>query len=137
MIRNSTRRVVKKNESVEDPRELFLSLVDLGSISAEEALLACVKEMSDAECKRVLNSISLPSCTEDCDEEPEEEVAVEVEEPEDDVVELDKEDLDDEAEDLDSFEDAEEEDVVPESLRQRRLERRVRRLEACLRNRRK
>ena len=41
-----------KNESVEDPHELLLSLVDLGSLDAEEALLACVREMSDAECKR-------------------------------------------------------------------------------------
>lgn len=127
MIKKSIRRAVRKNESVEDPRELFLSLVDLGSISAEEALLACVREMSDAECKRVLNSISLPSCTENCDEEPEE---VDVEESEDDVVELDKEDIDDE-EDLDSLED-EEEEVVPESLRRRRLERRLHKLENML-----
>ena len=58
-----------KNESVEDPHELLLSLVDLGSLDAEEALLACVREMSDAECKRVLSSLSLPLGTEEVEDD--------------------------------------------------------------------
>lgn len=58
-----------KNESVEDPHELLLSLVDLGSLDAEEALLACVREMSDAECKRVLGSLSLPLGTEEVEDD--------------------------------------------------------------------
>ncbi len=49
-----------KTESVEDPRKLLLSLVDFGTLDVDELLLACVSEMSDAECKRVLNSLSLP-----------------------------------------------------------------------------
>ena len=55
-----SRKKSLKNESVEDPRTLLLSLVDFGSLDVDEVLLACVSEMSDAECKRVLNSLSLP-----------------------------------------------------------------------------
>lgn len=83
-----------KNESlVDDPHELLLSLVDLGALDVEDALLACVKEMSDAECKRILNSLSLPECCDEVDkpEEPAEELKVSDEaEPEPD----DKEDND-------------------------------------------
>ena len=65
----------KNEELVTDPRELLLSLVDMGSLDIEEALLACVREMSDAECKRVLSGLSLPECcdmedTEVADETP-------------------------------------------------------------------
>ena len=78
MIKNNPRKFIrKKNESVEDPHELLLSLVDLGSLDAEEALLACVTEMSDAECKRVLSSLSLPGCCDEVDDE----MSVEVDEP--------------------------------------------------------
>lgn len=70
MTRNTSRRFTrKKNESVEDPHELLLSLVDLGSLDAEEALLACVREMSDAECKRVLSSLSLPLGAEEVEDD--------------------------------------------------------------------
>jgi cobalamin biosynthesis protein CobT len=66
---NTNKQSNRKNEQlVDDPRELLLSLVDLGSLDVEDALLACVKEMSDAECKRVLSGISLPNC---CDMEDE------------------------------------------------------------------
>ena len=54
------RRKSLKTESVEEPRTLLLSLVDFGTLDVDELLLACVSEMSDAECKRVLNSLSLP-----------------------------------------------------------------------------
>ena len=110
-----------KNESVEDPHELLLSLVDLGSLDAEEALLACVREMSDAECKRVLSSLSLPLGTEE----------VEVEEPEvddDDLAMLDDDAADDEV--VDEFDDEDSsDDVATECTRRRELEAKLRRLE--------
>ena len=70
------RRNRKNEELVSDPHELLLSLVDMGSLDSDEALLACVTEMSDAECKRVLNSLSLPACCDDaeCDDEDDPEV---------------------------------------------------------------
>lgn len=44
----------KINENVCDPCELLASLVDMGSVDIEDAFVACLNEMSDAECKRVL-----------------------------------------------------------------------------------
>ena len=85
---------IAKTESIEDPHELLLSLVDMGSLDIEDVLLACVKEMSDAECKRVLSGLSLPSCCgmED-DDEVDSETPAEVEEPDiiDDTVSADVE----------------------------------------------
>lgn len=104
-----------KNESVEDPHELLLSLVDLGSLDAEEALLACVREMSDAECKRVLSSLSLPDCCDEVDDE----MSVEVDEPADDA------DMEVEFDDADETDEEGEDEVELES-RIRRLERRFR-----------
>lgn len=115
-----------KNESVEDPHELLLSLVDLGSLDAEEALLACVREMSDAECKRVLSSLSLPLGTEEVEvEEPE------VEEPEvdDDLIMLDDDAADDEVVDELDDEDSSDDEVATECNRRRELEAKLRRLE--------
>ncbi len=84
---------VTKNESCSDPRELLLSLVDMGSIDSDDMLVACVSEMSDAECKRVLNSLALPECAECEDDEVEFDGDVE---PVDDVViDTDKEDASD------------------------------------------
>lgn len=110
-----------KNESVEDPHELLLSLVDLGSLDAEEALLACVREMSDAECKRVLSSLSLPLGTEE----------VEVAEPEvdDDLAMLDDDTADDEVVDEFDDEDSSDDEVATECNRRRELEAKLRRLE--------
>ena len=79
MCKIFNRRKSLKTESVEDPRKLLLSLVDFGTLDVDELLLACVSEMSDAECKRVLNSLSLPQydlededCEDDeCDDEDE------------------------------------------------------------------
>ena len=110
-----------KNESVEDPHELLLSLVDLGSLDADEALLACVREMSDAECKRVLGSLSLPLGTEE----------VEVAEPEvdDDLAMLDDDDTADDTEEVDTTDDMledDDEDAVELESRIRRLERSLR-----------
>lgn len=123
MTRNTSRRFTrKKNESVEDPHELLLSLVDLGSLDAEEALLACVTEMSDAECKRVLSSLSLPDCCDEVDDE----MSVEVDEPSDDVeFPSDEEDDADEVELTDDMPEDEDEEVEVES-RIRRLERKLR-----------
>ena len=122
MLRNNSRKFTrKKNESVEDPHELLLSLVDLGSLDAEEALLACVTEMSDAECKRVLSSLSLPDCCDDVDDE----MSVEVDEPSDDVEFPSDEDDTDEVELTDDMPEDEDEEVEVES-RIRRLERKLR-----------
>lgn len=123
MIKNNPRKFTHKmNESVEDPHELLLSLVDLGSLDAEEALLACVTEMSDAECKRVLSSLSLPDCCDDVDDE----MSVEVDEPSDDVeFPSDEEDDADEVELTDDMPEDDDEEVEVES-RIRRLERKLR-----------
>lgn len=113
-----------KNESCDDPRELLLSLVDLGSIDSDEMLLACVSEMSDAECKRVLNSLSLPTGAELEDEDDVDDADVE---PADDTV------LDDaDADDADDWEDddADEGDTDDEA----ELEARIRKLERSLSN---
>ena len=122
MIKNNPRKFTrKKNESVEDPHELLLSLVDLGSLDAEEALLACVTEMSDAECKRVLSSLSLPDCCDEVDDE----MSVEVDEPSTDVEFPSDEDDAEEVEITDDMPEDEDEEVEIES-RIRRLERKLR-----------
>lgn len=121
----------KMNESVDDPRELLLSLVDLGSIDADEMLLSCVAEMSDAECKRVLSSLSLPSCTDmECDDEdtePSDDMMVEF--PEDDAEDAGE---DDDADDvvLSDEDDSEMSDESDDA----ELEARIRRLENSLRS---
>ena len=126
MIRNNSRKFTrKKNESVEDPHELLLSLVDLGSLDAEEALLACVTEMSDAECKRVLSSLSLPGCCDEVDDE----MSVEVDEPSNDV-EFPSDEEDD-AEEVDIEDDTPEDEDDEEEVE---LESRIRRLERNLRS---
>lgn len=118
-----------KNESVEDPHELLLSLVDMGSLDCDECLLACVSEMSDAECKRVLSSLSLPNR---CDEVEEEEDDLELEEDAetddmDEDMEVESDEDSDETVDEDDSEVEDEEDIEVE------LESRIRRLERNLR----
>lgn len=136
MIKNTVRKVAtKKNESVEDPHELLLSLVDLGSLDAEEALLACVSEMSDAECKRVLGSLSLPNC---CDDVEDDEMSVEVDDDDDADMEVefpsDDEagDEDDEVEDVEF--DEEDDDDMSDEDEEAELEARIRNLEKSLRS---
>lgn len=139
MIRNSFRRNTrqKNEELVSDPHELLLSLVDMGSLDMEEALLACVSEMSDAECKRVLNSLSLPSRSEEVDDLEEDDYNVE---PVDDVVfdaddedEADNEDSDDfDLDDEESDEDVDEDEDADED--EAELEARIRKLERSLSN---
>jgi hypothetical protein len=128
-----------KNESVEDPHELLLSLVDMGSLDVEDALLACVTEMSDAECKRVLNSLSLPECCDEVEDEVEEMPADDLDEVEtlDDTVDLeDDSEPEVEVEDVELEEDDEDTDTA-EECRNRELEARIRRLERVLRRKRK
>lgn len=136
MKRINTNKLItakRKNESVEDPHELLLSLVDMGSLDADEALLACVQEMSDAECKRVLGSLSLPSCCGDCDE-------VAVEDPADDELDTaldDAESAEDDdfvLEDEDEADEDDAEDVEECDNRARELEARICRLERSLRS---
>ena len=123
MIKNNSRKFTrKKNESVEDPHELLLSLVDLGSLDAEEALLACVTEMSDAECKRVLSSLSLPDCCDEVDDE----MSVEVDEPSTDVEFPSDEDDTEEVDTTDDMPEDDDEDAVELESRIRRLERSLR-----------
>ena len=123
MIKHNPRKFIrKKNESVEDPHELLLSLVDLGSLDAEEVLLACVTEMSDAECKRVLSSLSLPDCCDEVDDE----MSIEVDEPSTDVEFPSDEDDADEVDITDDTPEDEDEDAVELESRIRRLERSLR-----------
>lgn len=131
MIKRKPTRM--KNESCDDPRELLLSLVDLGSIDSDEMLLACVSEMSDAECKRVLNSLSLPTGAELEDEDDMDDVDFDDAdvEPADDTV------LDDaDADDADDWEDddADEGDTDEEAEDEAELEARIRKLERSLSN---
>ena len=111
-----------KNESVEDPHELLLSLVDLGSLDAEEALLACVREMSDAECKRVLSSLSLPLGTEEVEDDMD-----------GDLVQLDDEIIDDSEDDFAVEDEVTDEEPVEakdtEECVNRRLEAKISKLE--------
>lgn len=135
------RRKSLKNESVEDPRALLLSLVDFGSLDVDEVLLACVSEMSDAECKRVLNSLSLPQRDlEDCEDgecEDEDEDLTDDEECEDGECE-DEPVEDDIAEDglLDdvSEDDLEEVPEDEEELDLDKAEARIRKIERALSN---
>lgn len=125
------KKEVKNEELVTDPRELLLSLVDMGSLDIEDALMACVKEMSDAECKRVLSGLSLPNC---CDMEDDAEVAVE--EPAEDEFPSDdeaEEDSDEDEMEIEVEEAGDEEDVdAEEDDDEAELEARIRRLERAL-----
>ena len=134
MVKYNKRRNTKNEELVSDPHELLLSLVDLGSIDCEDALLACVTEMSDAECKRVLSSLSLPDCCDDAEDE-------------DDLVDEEPNDIDDDlddelnpvADEIVDVEDSDDSDVDDEELSQeesrcRDLESRIKQLERKIRS---
>lgn len=111
-------------ESVKDPHELILSLVDFGSIDADDMLVACVSEMSDAECKRVLHQLDLVSESDADDVEIDD---IEIDDTESDIdndieiddVAIDDEDHDDEVDDKDDKSDVELESRI------RKLERRL------------
>lgn len=123
-------KTLKNEQLVDDPRELLLSLVDMGSLDIEDALMACVKEMSDAECKRVLSGLSLPDC---CDMEDDAEIAVE--EPAEDEFPSDdeaEEDSDEDEMEIEVEEAGDEEDTGAEEDDEAELEARIRRLERAL-----
>lgn len=119
------RRIV---ESVKDPHELILSLVDFGSIDADDMLVACVSEMSDAECKRVLHQLDLVQ------EDDAEIDDVEIDDTESDIdddVEIDDAEIDDK--DLDEDDDVDDEDDDDKNDETEvELESRIRKLERRL-----
>ena len=124
---NKSRNIRRIVESVKDPHELILSLVDFGSIDADDMLVACVSEMSDAECKRVLHQLDLV---------PEDDAEIdgaEIDDTESDIdndieiddVEIDDKDIDDEDEN-DNDDDAKNDETEVElESRIRKLERRL------------
>lgn len=126
-------------ESVKDPHELILSLVDFGSIDADDMLVACVSEMSDAECKRVLHQLDLVPEDDTDDVEIDD---VEIDDAESDIdndieiddVEINDKDLDDDEDedddDEDEDEDGDEDDKNDDT--EVELESRIRKLERRL-----
>lgn len=122
---NKSRNIRRMVESVKDPHELILSLVDFGSIDADDMLVACVSEMSDAECKRVLHQLDLvPEDDAEIDD-------VEIDDTESDIddVEIDDAEIDDK--DLDE-DDIEKEDDDKNDETEVELESRIRKLERRL-----
>ena len=116
---NKSRNIRRIVESVKDPHELILSLVDFGSIDADDMLVACVSEMSDAECKRVLHQLDLvPEDDAEIDD-------VEIDDVEIDDVEIDDKDLDEDDDDDDDEDDKNDETEVELESRIRKLERRL------------
>ena len=116
---NKSRNISRIVESVKDPHELILSLVDFGSIDADDMLVACVSEMSDAECKRVLHQLDLvPEDDTEIDDTELDDVDVT---PDIDDVEIDDVEIDDEDDKNDKNDVAE----VELESRIRKLERRL------------
>ena len=126
---NKSRSIRRMVESVKDPHELILSLVDFGSIDADDMLVACVSEMSDAECKRVLHQLDLvPEDDAEIDD-------VEIDDTESDIdndielddVEINDKDIDEDDKDIDDDEDDDKNDETEVELesRIRKLERRL------------
>ena len=134
MVKFNKRRNAKNEELVSDPHELLLSLVDLGSIDCEDALLACVTEMSDAECKRVLSSLSLPDCCDDAEEDGIEDDDLVDEEPDDLVDDEDDDDLNPVADEIVDIDASDDEELSQEESRCRNLESRIKQLERKLRS---
>lgn len=126
---NKSRNIRRMVESVKDPHELILSLVDFGSIDADDMLVACVSEMSDAECKRVLHQLDLvPEDDTEIDD-------IEIDDTESDIgndielddVEINDKDIDEDDKDIDDDEDDDKNDETEVELesRIRKLERRL------------
>ena len=118
---NKSRNIRRIVESVKDPHELILSLVDFGSIDTDDMLVACVSEMSDAECKRVLHQLDLvPEDDAEIDDTEIDDVATpDIGDVEIDDAEIDDEDLDEEDDDKND------ETEVELKSRIRKLERRL------------
>ena len=126
---NKSRNIRRIVESVKDPHELILSLVDFGSIDADDMLVACVSEMSDAECKRVLHQVDLvqEDDAEIDDTEIDDVVTPDIDDVEIDDVEIDDKDLDEDDDDDDDKNDDDKNDEAEVELesRIRKLERRL------------
>ena len=126
---NKSRNIRRMIESVKDPHELILSLVDFGSIDADDMLVACVSEMSDAECKRVLHQLDLvqEDDAEIDDTEIDDVVTPDIDDVEIDDVEIDDKDLDEDDDDDDDKNDDDKNDETEVELesRIRKLERRL------------
>ena len=133
---NKSRNIRRMVESVKDPHELILSLVDFGSIDADDMLVACVSEMSDAECKRVLHQLDLVPEDDADDVEIDD---VEIDDTESDIdndieiddVEIDDKDIDDDEDDEDDDDDDNEDDDKNDET-EVELESRIRKLERRL-----
>ena len=124
---NKSRNIRRMVESVKDPHELILSLVDFASIDADDMLVACVSEMSDAECKRVLHQLDLVSEDDaEIDDTELDDVGVtpDIDDVEIDDVEINDKDNDDDEDDDDNDDKNDETEVELES-RIRKLERRL------------
>ena len=125
---NKSRNIRRMVESVKDPHELILSLVDFGSIDTDDMLVACVSEMSDAECKRVLHQLDLvPEDAAEIDgAEIDDVVTPDIDDVEIDDAEIDDKDLDDEDDDKDEDDDDKNDETEVElESRIRKLERRL------------
>ena len=127
---NKSRNIRRIVESVKDPHELILSLVDFGSIDADDMLVACVSEMSDAECKRVLHQLDLvPEDDAEIDDTEIDDVATpDIDDVEIDDAEIDDKDLDEDDDvddDDDDDDDKNDETEVELESRIRKLERRL------------
>ena len=126
---NKSRNIRRMIESVKDPHELILSLVDFGSIDADDMLVACVSEMSDAECKRVLHQLDLvPEDDAEIDDTEIDDVAT----PDIDDVEIDDAEIDDKDLDEDDDVDDDEDDDDKNDETEVELESRIRKLERHL-----
>ena len=124
---NKSRSIRRIVESVKDPHELILSLVDFGSIDADDMLVACVSEMSDAECKRVLHQLDLvPEDDAEIDDaELDDVVTPDIGDVEIDDVEIDDKDLDEDYDDDENDDDKNDETEIELESRIRKLERRL------------
>ena len=124
---NKSRNIRRIVESVKDPHELILSLVDFGSIDTDDMLVACVSEMSDAECKRVLHQLDLvPEDDAEIDGAEIDDVESDIDNDiEIDDVEIDDKDIDDEDENDDDDDAKNDETEVELESRIRKLERRL------------
>ena len=121
---NKSRSIRRMIESVKDPHELILSLVDFGSIDADDMLVACVSEMSDAECKRVLHQLDLvPEDDAEIDDVEIDDTESDIDDVEIDDAEIDDKDLDEN--DDDKNDDKNDETEVELESRIRKLERRL------------
>ena len=136
---NKSRNIRRIVESVKDPHELILSLVDFGSIDADDMLVACVSEMSDAECKRVLHQLDLVQEDDaEIDDTELDVVTPDIDDAEIDDAEIDDAEIDDaeiDDKDLDEDDDADDEDDDDDDKNDEtevELESRIRKLERRL-----